>query len=417
MPVFDPGAGDLPPPFEPGGKPASRPGGGPPGGGPGGGPNVGPGSAFGGVGGLNPQVFRLLSGMGQTPPIMVRRRGVQIPGLTPGPPGRSDTVPAMLSPGEMVMNNGVTQNPDIAAILAQLNMAGAQQPQGFEHGGMVMGKCPHCGGDCSPQGYAYGGVVPGPGPMTYGTQPPAPQPAPGIGSIFGGGFPGGLRGAFQQGVRNAGTPGSGPAQPGAPGGSWTGGYTYNPQGGVTNYNPNDPWGGFTNNRDPSFTGQGARGLGGFGQAGYFDPRGNQMLLNAMNEGAQGTADALVRRQMTQADLSGLDPAQRAVAKLQALRDTGRGVQDIMANTRGQVLGNQNDFAQNLYQMLLSGSLGQISADQQAKLNDWLNNNQQNRAHKDQWGNIASGVLGAGIGGYMGGLGQAMGTPKPKKPSP
>ena len=382
MPFQDPGQGDLPPPFEPGGKPSVRPGGGPPGGGPGGGPGIGPGTPIGGMGGLNPQVFRLLAGFGDQVPIMVKRRGIQIPGLTPGPPGRSDTVPAMLSPGEMVMNNGVTQNPGIAQMLAQLNMQGAQQqmaqPQGYEHGGMVPGKCPMCGGDCQPQGYALGGFV------TNMRQQPGFNPL----------HPGGTFAARP--------PSQTPGAPGGPGGSWGGGYTYNPEGGITNVDPNNPWGTFQGNRDPSFTGQGARTLGGFGGAGYFDPRGNQMLLNAANEGAQGTADALVRRQMTAADLSGLDPAQRAVAKLQALRDTGRGVQDIMANTRGQVLGNQNDFAQNLYQMLLSGSLGQISADQQAKLQDYLANNANERAKKGQWGNIAGGVLGAGVGGYFGG---------------
>lgn len=385
MPVFDPGSGDLPPPFEPGGKPASRPGGGPPGGGPGGGPGVNPGTPFGGAGGLDPMVFRLLSGLGDQTPIMVRRRGLgPVPGITPGPPGRSDTVPAMLSPGEQVMSNGAqAMNPMLAAMVMQANMQAA--PKGFAHGGMVQGDtCPCCGmpmphgGD----GYAYGGVVP------FGTSTNVQF-----------GFP-------RQQARPVGAQptGAGPAPPGAPGGSWTGQYTYNPQGGVTNFNPNDPWGTFTQNRDPSFTGQGARGLGAFGQAGYFDPRGNQMLLNAMNEGAQGTADALVRRQMSQADLSGLDPAQRAVAKLQALRDTGRGVQDIMANTRAQALGNANDFAQNLYSMLLQGSLGQISADQQAKLQDWLTNNQNERNKKGQWGNIAGQVLGAGLGGYLGGLG-------------
>ena len=380
----------------------------PPGGGPGGGPGGQGASGFAGFG-ANPQVFRLLAGLTQNQlPVMLRRRGLgQVPGLTPGPPGRSDTVPAMLTPGEMVMNTGVTSQPDIAAQLAQLNMAGVQQmpPQGFEHGGMVQGGsyCPHCGmpHGQGAQGYAYGGfaggfpgapgraAAPQMGGMSVGSpQAPAPQ------------SPWALGNAGKWGNRPQGAPAQGAA--GGPGGPWTGGYTYNPEGGVTNYNPNDPWGGLLGNRDPSATGQGMRTLGGYGGAGYFDPRGNQMLLNSMNEGAQGTADALVRRNMTAADLGGLDPAQRAVAKLQALRDTGRGVQDIMANVRGGVLGNANDFAQQLYLQQLQGSLGQIGQTNQARLNDWQAGNQANREHKDQFGNIAGGVLGAGVGGYFGG---------------
>jgi len=321
----------------------------------------------------------------------------------------------------MVMNTGVTQNPDIAAQLAQLNMQGAQQmgpqgPQGFAQGGMVQGGsyCPHCGmpHGQGAQGYAFGGVAVQPGafsgpsmagqPAPGGAQPAAPQNPWALGNA---GKWGGMSQAPKQGAF------------GGPGGAWGGQYTYGPEGGVTNYNPNDPWGHLTNNRDPSLWSQGARQLGAFGQAGYFDPRGNQMLLNSMNEGAQGTADALVRRNVTAADLGGLDPAQRAVAKLQALRDTGRGVQDIMANTRAGVLGNANDFAQQLYQQLVAASAGQVGQTNAARLNDWQAGNQANREHKDQFGTIAGGVLGAGVGGYFGGLGQRQPAPKPKPGEP
>jgi len=67
-----------------------------------------------------------------------------------------------------------------------------------------------------------------------------------------------------------------------------------------------------------------------------------------------------------------------------------------------VLGNANDFAQQLYLQQLQGSLGQIGQTNQARLNDWQAGNQANREHKDQFGNIAGGVLGAGVGGYFGG---------------
>jgi hypothetical protein len=358
---------------------------------------------------LNPQVLRLLAGFNNNQlPIMLKRRGLgPQPGLTPGPPGRGDTVPAMLEPGEPVASNP-TADMSMRDAISQLNMlqAGGPQPQGFAHGGVAMPRggqyCPHCGMPHGQiQGFAFGGVATQPGafsgPSMAGSQQPA---APGFGN---GGWGGGLanrlnpRGAPQ-------------GAPGGPGGAFgPGGYTYNPEGGITNVDPNNPWGTYQGNRDPSFSGQGARNLGNYGQAGYFDPRGNQMFLNAALEGAQGTASALQHQQATQADLGGLDPAQRAVAKLQALRDTGRGVQDIMANTRAGVLGNANDFAQQLYLQQLQGSLGQIGQTNGARLADWAAGNQANREHKNQWSTLAGGVLGAGVGGYLGGMGQRAGA--------
>jgi len=408
MPQQDPGGGEERPgdpglPSKPTGPPP------PPGGGPGSGPPPGISTLSGG--GLNPQVLRLLAGFNNNQlPIMLKRRGLgPQPGLTPGPPGRGDTVPAMLSPGEMVMNTGVTQDPGTLAMLAQLNQQGAQnmppQVQGYEHGGMVPGAyCPHCGmPHGQTQGFAFGGMaVPQgafSGPSMAGGTPQAAAPG------FGGGGWGPGAGMLNRLQRP--TP---QGAPGGPGGAFgPGGYTYNPEGGITNVDPNNPWGTYTGNRDPSFSGQGARNLGGYGQAGYFDPRGNQMLLNSALEGAQGTASALQRQQMTQADLGGLDPAQRAVAKLQALRDTGRGVQDIMANTRAGVMGNANDFAQQLYLQQLQGSLGQIGQTNGARLADWAAGNQANREHKNQWSTLAGGVLGSGLGGYLGGMGKAGGA--------
>jgi hypothetical protein len=133
-------------------------------------------------------------------------------------------------------------------------------------------------------------------------------------------------------------------------------------------------------------------IGAARQAGYFDPRGNQMMMGAMNEAAQGNADALVRRQMTQANLGGLDPAQRAAAKQQALMQTGRGVQDIMAQTRATGLQNQNQFFQNMY--------GQAAgAGMQARFQNDLAK-RENERKGGFWGNLA----GQAIGGFVGGLG-------------
>jgi hypothetical protein len=139
------------------------------------------------------------------------------------------------------------------------------------------------------------------------------------------------------------------------------------------------------------------------QAGYFDPRGNQMLIRGMEEAAQGTADAQVRRQMQQANLSGLDPAQAAIAKQQALRETGRGVQDIMANTRAQALGNQDQYFKQMY-----GNMAQ-SANQARTQNDLqrLQNSRQKQGAVGQAiGSVAGGLMfgsaGSKIGGAIGG---------------
>jgi hypothetical protein len=307
-------------------------------------------------------------------------------GTGPVAPQPQDTQDIKAAPNEVVMNTGVTSDPVISAILTLLNILGAhhmsQSPQeesgeqGFGCGGMVR------------QGYAFGGPVGATG-----------------GFGFGGGYrPGQGGGSWQGGATPAANqPGPPPAGPGQPGGGWAGGYTYNPEGGVTNVNPADPWGTYGANRDPSFAGQGMRNLAGYANAGYFDPRGNQMLINSMNEGAQGTADALTQRAMTSANLNGLDPAQRAVAKLQAQQSAGQGVQNIMAQTRAQALGSANDFAQGLYGQQLAGSLGQIGQTNQGRLQDWINGNQQNRQNNAGggfWGQIGGAVAG-GIGRGIG----------------
>lgn len=379
--------------------------------------SYGPGGGFSGFSGASPD-SRSMSGINPEMYGEVQRRknpnafgfatGGFVPGAEPGPVAPIDTVNAQLAPNEMVMNTGVTSDPTISAILTLLNILGARHvdrdgPGPEQAQDDSPEPCPHCGEDMrgdmeddgsgakSPSGFACGGHVPRK-----------------MGYAFGGFANFGGSRNFLGGAQKGGQQPLGGNQP-------TGnGYQYNPEGGVTGgYNAANPWGQMTQNRDPRTYGQGVRNLGAFGEAGYFDPRGNQMLINSQNEAAQGTADSLVRRQMTQADLGGLDPAQRAVAKQQALRDTGRGVQDIMAQTRADALGSQDAWAKNLYGTLLSGDLGFTGADQRAKLEDYLANQANQRGKKGQWGNIAGQVAGAGIGGYVGGLAGAV--PKPKKP--
>jgi hypothetical protein len=187
------------------------------------------------------------------------------------------------------------------------------QPQGYAMGGHVGEDCCGTCGRPKAEGYAMGGFASAPrqGAAPFGSPAATAAPTP-----FGGGF------KPQAGVFGSTPPAAAPPR-------------------------ND---GLSDWKNPWQSGVGQNGdLGGARQAGYFDPRGNQMLINSQREAAQGTADALVRRQMSQADLGGLDPAQRAVAKLQALRDTGRGVQDIMAQTRAGALASQDEFYKKQYE--------------------------------------------------------------------
>ena len=470
MPIGFEGA-DLPPVNEPGFKPSVRPGGGGP---PGGGPGGPPGGGFGGFGGVRPQVFRGLQGMGEDIPIVMRRMGIGandavpgapgrtgapalmapgqpvsqapaapmgyatggfVPGVTGGPPQPSDTVPAALTPGEMVMNRGVMSNPTIAAVLTLLNILGADKQTG------AMGApCPECGedmndtsdqmpghndataeaggmedeGNCTtcgkkPKGFGCGGRV----GYAFGgfASTPGQQAQPGNDQQGGFGFPAaGGTSNFNRSPVRALLAGNGsfaqPAAPAMPGGTpFNNGYTYNNVGGVTGgYDAANPWGHFTENRGTDVYGSWVRQMGNAGAAGVYNPRGNQALIRGMREGAQSDADALVRRNMTQADLGGLDPAQRAVAKLEALRSTGRGVQDIMAQTRANALGSADQFYKNLVGQLGGAATGFIGADnaaEQQRMTDRANR----PSGLSQFGQIAGSLGGAYLGGRMPGVPQ------------
>jgi hypothetical protein len=122
----------------------------------------------------------------------------------------------------------------------------------------------------------------------------------------------------------------------------------------------------------------------------------------MQEGAQGDADALVRRNVAAADLGGMDPAQRAVARLQATREAGRGVQDIMAQARANALGSADQFYKNLAGQLTGAATGFIGADnaaEQQRMTDRANR----PSALGQIGQIAGSAAGAYFGGRMPGV--------------
>lgn len=363
----------------------------PPGGGPPG-PGGPPGGGFLGFSGVRPQVFGGLTGFGAPGlPIVRRKRGLPAgPGVTPGTPGRGDTVPAMLTPGETVASNGAqAMNPGLTEEILRSN----QQALGFEDGGVV----PPGGGMGRPsralrllqllleldeqdgagvEGFAAGGVA-GSGPFgrmnlsMLGNR----RPGPGGASPFGG-------------------PVGAPQAPG--------GFQYNrdAEGNATNFNPNDPYGGYGANQNAFGLGQLYRGVGAAGAAGAYDPRGNQQLLNSQLEASRGDADALVRRNMAQADLGGLDPAQRAIAKLQALRETGRGVQEIGANVRADAAGRAQNRNEELERSLIGGGLNYNLSEQNARNQRIAEQNARTDQNKNWWQGAAGQVVGAATNRFL-----------------
>lgn len=421
MPVFEGGGG---PPSEEEGLPnkaTRRPPPPPPG--PGGGPIGGFGGGFGGATrfGLGSALFNGLPGLEENLPILLRKRGMQRPNKAPSPAGR-DTVPAMLQPGEKVIPENVSQNPQVEPMLDELIAQGRQG----------MGVPPGQAYGQGPINFAGGGEVPDIG---AGGRPSRAirllqllleldeQDGGGVpGFAFGGtaGFGsfrdralGGLSGSP---FANRMGPRLGAARPGAappgPGGSREapptepGGFQYNRdvEGMATNYNPNDPWGSYGASQNPYGLGALYRNVGAAGAAGAFDPRGNQALINSQLEAAQGTKDALVRRAVSGADLAGLDPAQRAVAKLRAQQEAGRGVQDISAQIRANEAARAQEFNQQMLRDLYGGGLQYNLNEQNARNERIAQQNAGRVAKQNQWnpGALFGQLGGAAIGGWASG---------------
>jgi hypothetical protein len=295
----------------------------------------------------------------------------------------------MLSPGEMVMNNGVTQDPQQLEQLLAMNQEGAQD-MGFEAGGMV----PEVGGGRPSRALRL---------LQLLLQLDEPDEAEGVEGFAYGGMAG--MGAFGRGATNI----LGPRRPGAqPAGAAApapvGGFGYNrdSEGNATNFNPQNQWGSYGANQNAFGLGALYRGVGAAGESGAYDPRGNQTLLRSQLEGAQGDADALVRRQMSAVDLAGMDPAQAAAAKLQALRETGRGVQDIGAKVRAGGADRAQSFNEQMLQDLYRGGQNYSLAEQNARNDRIAQQNAgriANEANGGYWGQLAGNIAGQAVGGF------------------
>jgi len=135
------------------------------------------------------------------------------------------------------------------------------------------------------------------------------------------------------------------------------GMTWDKNGFAQSYDPNNPWAHRTGNTSPSFLGDMQRLVGRHAEA-----RGAGGAGGGVRPSRQpATHDALVRRQMNAAQLGGLDPAQQSVARLQALRETGRGVQDISAKVRADAANSQDQFFKQLFGMLGQADIGNWNA--------------------------------------------------------
>jgi hypothetical protein len=497
-----------------------------------------------------------------------RRLGMPaVPGVTPGAPQPSDTVPAMLTPGEIVMNNGVTSDPQLAQALTHLNMMGAQrmmqQPQGFAFGGMaqgmaqrfaprMMGGMPGLGMGMRPMGggqngwgqqpggavpagagwgqqpaagaapagagwahAAPGGAVPagagwgggggaapagagwahagGSAPMGWGQQPKQPmgatppivqQPAgmayggmvPGYaygghvnpflmalrymnmpagmayggmvpGYAFGGGvfdvahqamngmFPGGMSPGGRRGAQPAAGAPSGTSNPSMAGsngglftsnGAWSmvdprnadqkkAGVWTDPQGNVRNrdgnllsYDPRNPYSVMSQSYDPTARGVGMRQMGAFGEAGYWDPNGNQALMNSVRGEALANARAQQQGAGLRAQLAGMDPGAAASYRLEAGLRGSSDVARALNNARTQSMLAQQNYANSLAGSLLSNQNQQFTMENQTRNQDLLNNNQHQRERQDMGAQLGGQILGQGLGAFTGGFGTQMG---------
>ena len=426
-------------------------------------------------------------GLGAIAPVamMQQRRRPMVPGVTPGAPMPQDTVPAMLTPGEIVMNPGVTADPRMASLLLAMNMMGAQrmgarpsmmrgagamgmpayrmaQARGMAYGGMVPGYAyggmvhtmrrmpggagiPGAGGGSMTaggggfmgggmmEGYGYGGRVPY-GYAMGGMAPGIRQPGPGFAQPAfrtAGMSPMGMAPGMRSAAQNQGGPGrvtSGTKSGDAatlnngvysivdPAGKqskdyWrdAGGTVRNRNGDVYSYDPNNQWGSYTGSYNPGARGVAERTLGQFGAAGYFDPRGNQMLMDSVRQEALANARASQQGAGLRAQLAGLDPGAAASYSLEAGLRGSSDVARALNNARTQSMLQQQGLANSMLGANQSFGYGLDNAVQQANLQNRNSAEQYNRENNFNFGDFAGNVVGLGVGAFTGGLGKTLGT--------
>lgn len=372
----------------------------------GGSTGVGPGGGFGGAFGGGGSGFLGGGGQGFGGDMMQPKRKLMAQGANGSIPlsytPTKDTVPAMLSPGEYVMNNRTMQLPGANNLMSALNAMGNG---GYSEGGMVLdpevlvkilsmlaqfaggeddgaesegedagGKCPTCGQEHGQGGmpgmacggkvqrFAWGGQVQGQqgGFQRQGMGAPR-MPSMGLGGQRMGGQsrprPGGSYGQPRGPQPPMPTP---PAQPMQPG---TGGTT--PQMGNPTFGP-----GFGGSGDTT----GANGfqqslydlLNQYGATGMFSPEGDPRMMAAVQANATSNADAMRARQQNQMALGGMDAGQ---AGSYAMQQQLRGQGDI-ANALNQAqigqLQAQQQFGRDLF-----GQVSGFNTDAWKAWNDYV----------------------------------------------
>lgn len=340
----------------------------------GGGTGIGPGGGFGGGFGGGGSGF--LGGSpgglgGEGFGAMRKKRFVQgangqIP-LTYTPMKSQDTVPAMLSPGEYVVNNRAMDLPGAEQFVSALNAAGnggfyAEGGPVPEQGGLMLDSdtfrlllqllSRFTGGetgvemepdDGGLQHFAWGGMVRPQQGGFRGPQMPAAGPA------GGGAAPMPGAGRFSGQTANAGLSTVPSMQPmvrvgGRPGGSGGGGGIA-PTPSTTPPPANTP--GTYNSGIQDLTDLLKR----YTDAGFFNPEGNPAIMRAVQGEATSNADAMRARQQNQLALGGMDAGQAGAMKLMGdLRGQGDVANALNSAQYGQLM-NQQRFGEDLFKQM------------------------------------------------------------------
>lgn len=327
-----------------------------PGSGGGGLPGTTPGSGGGfGVGGG--YVNRgLPGGVGQN--VLFRRFQQPMGFAQGGSVGPTDTVPAMLTPGEYVVNAHAASHPLVQQLLQLLN---GSYGQGYACGGPV-------------RGYAQGGMVgamqPAVGANNFAPITPQAQNIP----------------TYDQWRRQTGWGYSGRPMS-AQERDYVGPQKY--QAWLQSNYPAQASGNAFNDPVNAYT----QFLQQYNQNGNFGPQGSQDYLRSLQGVAANNASALGARAMNAANVYGMDPSQAATTRLQSLMGTDRDAANMMGNVNAQFLQNQDEFGKNLLSQLFGYGANRELANNSYLHNLLLNNQQADHASHQGWQNFLQGQLG------------------------
>ena len=371
-----------------------------------GGTGTGPGGGFGGAFGGGGSGFFGGGAGGFGGDMMQPKRKLMAQGANGSIPlsytPTKDTVPAMLSPGEYVMNNRAMQLPGANNLMSAMNAIGNG---GYSEGGMVLDPqtlvkiltmlAQFAGGeeiggqpemeseDGQPQHFAFGGQVQGQqgGYRQQGLGAPRMPAQPRMGGGMGrrsqspswqsgGRYGGPTAGAGLNTMPTMGTgaggmppifqPPGGAQQPGG-GGSW--GAAPNPGGVIGGV---DMWSmpGMQNLRQI---------LDQFGAGGSFSPEGSAAMMRSVQAGATSNADAMRARQQNQMALGGMDAGQAgSYAMQQQLRGQGDIANALNSAQTGQLASQQQfarDMAGKMTDAQMAEFLSRLAYVQQARLGD------------------------------------------------